>query len=390
MAKGLEDTAFYRYNRFTALNEVGGDPDQFGVSIASFHHGNTLRAKRWPHSILTTSTHDTKRGEDARARLAVLSEMPQEWATQVETWSRILRARRREIGVGAPPDRNDEYLFYQLLVGSWPMEMFGCAVDKTGLKSYVGRLKDAMRKSLREAKVHSTWQAPNAAYEDAVLSFIDDAMDVERSDAFFSAFLPFVGRVARLGVQNSLVQLTLKLTAPGVPDLYQGSELWDLSMVDPDNRRHVDYPSRCRALKLLDRDLSPKTLLHEWTDGAIKIFITEKLLKLRKAKAELFASGGYESVAATDYICGFERRDGEESVVILTARYPVRREAEPEWVTDRIAVSPRPQGKTLVDIFTGNEIYAESCGIQAGVVFAELPVAVLVTGDGAEGRLRGN
>jgi (1->4)-alpha-D-glucan 1-alpha-D-glucosylmutase len=356
MAKGVEDTAFYRYNRFTALNEVGGDPERFGVTLAAFHHANAERAKRWPHSIVTTSTHDTKRGEDSRARLAVLSEVPQEWAAQVDTWSRVLRAGRGEIGATAPPDRTDEYLLYQLLLGSWPVEgHFDGA--------YVDRLKAAMTKSIREAKVHSTWQSPNRDYEEAVLSFIDDA---SRSDAFFSAFLPFAARISRLGVQNSLVQLTLKLTVPGVPDIYQGAELWDLSMVDPDNRRPVDYERRIHLL-----DQCKCISLDNWQDGAIKLFVTQKLIHLN-------IESGYEPILAegqkADRICAFAR----QNMMVLTALYPARREADPGWSDTKIPVPPHLRGKNLRDILTGVVVHQGASQLEAAELFRDLPIAVLV------------
>ncbi|MBV9203206.1 MAG: malto-oligosyltrehalose synthase, partial [Alphaproteobacteria bacterium] len=206
MAKGLEDTAFYRYNRFVALNEVGGHPDHLGVTLAAFHRANTQRAERWPHAMLGTSTHDTKRGEDARARLAVLSEMPEEWARQVQAWSRILRARRGDVEGTGPPDRNDEYLFYQLLLASWPAELTGVeSPDAEMLRTFSGRVEGAMIKSVREAKLRSTWDSPNAAYEDAILGFVREALDVSRPNAFLSAFLAFEEHVARLGIRNSLV-----------------------------------------------------------------------------------------------------------------------------------------------------------------------------------------
>ncbi len=368
MAKGLEDTAFYRYNRFTALNEVGGEPDQFGVTLAGFHRANEQRAKRWPHSLLTTSTHDTKRGEDARARLAVLSEIPEEWAAQVETWSRILRARRGEIGTGAAPDRNDEYLFYQLLVGSWPVDVG---------PEYFERMKGAMTKSLREAKVHSTWQAPNKEYEDAALSLIDEVAGAEKTGAFYSAFLPFEEKVARLGVQNSLVQLALKMTAPGVPDFYQGTELWDLSMVDPDNRRPVDYERRVRMLSEVE-GTRPAELLENWKDGRIKMFVTTRLLQLRTENAELFSCGKYEALTATgdkaDFICGFERYLDDQSVLVLTARFPARRESEPEWGDTSIPVPERLRRKKLREVLTGREIQDS---FVAAELFSALPVAVI-------------
>ena len=249
MAKGLEDTAFYRYNRFIALNEVGGNPEQFGLSLAAFHKANGQRCDRWPHAMLSTSTHDTKRGEDTRARLAVLSELPQDWAKQVEIWSRILRAGRGDVEGTAPPDPNDEYMFYQMLIGSWPVELLGSSPDAEGLAAYAERINGALIKSLREAKAHSTWAAPNPAYEEAMLGLAGLALDPARSAAFLGAFLPFAERVARLGAQNSLAQTVLKLTLPGVPDIYQGTELWDLSLVDPDNRRPVDYALRQRLLE---------------------------------------------------------------------------------------------------------------------------------------------
>jgi (1->4)-alpha-D-glucan 1-alpha-D-glucosylmutase len=381
MAKGLEDTAFYRYNRFVALNEVGGDPDQFGISISSFHKANAHRAKRWPRSMLTTSTHDTKHGEDVRARLAVLAEMPQEWGTQVAGWSRILRARRSDIEAAAPPDRNDEYLLYQLLVGTWPAELtgYGSGLNVAALSAYADRLKGTMVKSLREAKVHSTWATPNPAYEDAVLAFIDSALDAQESGAFFSAFLPFQERVARLGVENSLVQTALKLTAPGVPDLYQGSELWDLSLVDPDNRRPVDYQRRrC----LLEHDPPPmRDLLERWHDGAIKLWLTTCILRFRQSDPELFALGEYRSLTTSgskgDCICAFERHYDGRSVVVAAARFPARRAAEPDWADTVIAVPPHLDGLRLRDVLTGAAVSVGSGQIDAADAFRELPVAVL-------------
>jgi (1->4)-alpha-D-glucan 1-alpha-D-glucosylmutase len=386
MAKGLEDTAFYRYNRFIALNEVGGDPEQFGVTIANFHKANSQRARHWPHSMLTTSTHDTKRGEDTRARLAVLSEVPQEWAGQVETWSRVLRARRNDIAGAAPPDRNDEYMLYQLMVGSWPAELTGCRenLDPVALQSYLERLKGAMTKSMREAKVHTTWRTPNRAYEDSVLSFIDGALDPVQSGAFLSAFLPFQERVARLGVQNSLVQVALKLTAPGVPDLYQGADLWDLSLVDPDNRRPVDFERRIRLFDELNRPAGE--LLSNWRSGAIKLFVTAKLLRFRANAPELFANGKYDSLSAAgpmaDCVCAFERHDDLQSVIVLAARYPARREAAPEWLDTTIPVPASLQNKKLRDLMTGSEIRQTNFQIDAAEVFRDLPIAVITSDDG--------
>jgi len=223
MAKRLEDTAFYRYNRFVALNEVGGHPDHFGVTLAAFHRANAQRAERSPHAMLSTSTHDTKRGEDTRGRLAVLSEIPEQWARQVQAWSRILRARRGDVEGTAPPDRNDEYLFYQLLLGAWPAELTGVdSLDPKKLRSFTERTEGVMVKSMREAQLPSTWASPDMAYEEAMLGFVRDALEISRPNAFLNAFLPFQQRIARLGSRNSVVQTTLKLTLPGVADVYQG------------------------------------------------------------------------------------------------------------------------------------------------------------------------
>ncbi len=251
MAKGVEDTAFYRFNRFVALNEVGGAPERFGIAPSALHKANAARAQHWPHAMLATATHDTKRGEDNRARLAVLSEMPDEWRGRVEAWSRVLRARRGDVEGVAAPDRVDEYMLYQMLVGSWPMDMLEDPGTEQ-LEAYGARIHSALEKSLREAKRRSSWAAPNAEYEEAMQAFAREAL---RSDAFLSNFLPFVQRVARLGVQNSLAQTVGKLTAPGVPDIYQGCELWDLSLVDPDNRRPVDFARREAEMAELSRRL---------------------------------------------------------------------------------------------------------------------------------------
>jgi (1->4)-alpha-D-glucan 1-alpha-D-glucosylmutase len=388
MAKGLEDTAFYRYNRFVGLNEVGGYPDQFGVTIANFHKANAQRAKRWPHSMLCTSTHDTKRGEDTRARLAVLSEMPQEWARQVNAWSRILRARRGDIEATAPPDRNDEYLFYQLLVGTWPVELDGGGngLNWEALHSYAKRLDSTMTKSMREAKVHSTWASPYMAYENAVLAFVDAALDPDESCEFFSAFLPFQAQIARLGVHNSLAQTVLKLTVPGVPDIYQGADLWDLSMVDPDNRRAVDYRERTRLLAEVSggaaggKEVHVRDLLDHWQDGAVKLYVISRILALRAAEPDLFAKGEYEPLAATgpkaDCVCAFARRVGDRTAIVLTARFPALLESNGGWSGTGIPISRPPGTKAMRNLLTGGELPIRDGVIDAEAAFAGLPVAV--------------
>ncbi|HEY7244892.1 MAG TPA: malto-oligosyltrehalose synthase [Xanthobacteraceae bacterium] len=335
MAKSLEDTAFYRYSRFIALNEVGGQPDRFGISLSAFHKANAWRAEHWPDTMLCTSTHDTKRGEDTRARLAVLSELPEEWARNVEAWSRILRARRGDASRDAPPDRNDEYLLYQMLVGSWPVELMNDLLDPAALAAYATRIRATLIKSLREAKTHTTWAAPNAAYESAMLDFAGLALDPEHSGSFIATFLPFVQRVARWGAHNTLVQTVLKLTLPGVPDIYQGAELWDLSLVDPDNRRAVDYEQRATVLQELETTLQAhdpgglQNLFANWQDGRFKLATIAALLRFRREQPDLFARGDYQPLAAegkeADAVCAFCRSSPGRSLLVATSRFPTRR-----------------------------------------------------------------
>jgi (1->4)-alpha-D-glucan 1-alpha-D-glucosylmutase len=388
MAKGLEDTAFYRYNRFVALNEVGGQPDHFGVSIAAFHKANVNRLKRWPDTMLTTSTHDTKRGEDTRARLAALSELPDEWSRQVLGWSKILRARRGDIEATAPPDRNDEYLFYQLLVGAWPTELMEPGtLDEAALHSYTERIKGAMLKSMREAKVHTTWASPNTAYEEAVLTFVGDALCPGRSQAFLATFLPFQERLAKLGLHNSLVQATLKLTVPGVPDVYQGADLWDLSLMDPDNRRPVEYDQRSRLLADLDAcasrgKLSIPSLMEHWHDGAIKLFVTSAVLRFRRDNAELFAKGEYEPLTANgvraDNICAFARRLGQDRVLVATARFSGRMDSESTWTCTSIPLPAGVKACEWVNVLTREEVIASDGELPAETIFDQLPVGLFI------------
>ena len=394
MAKGLEDTAFYRYNRFVALNEVGGNPDGFGVSLAAFHRANAQRTERWPHAMLSTSTHDTKRGEDTRARLAVLSEMPDEWARQVQTWSRIVRARRGDIEGTAPPDRNDEYLFYQLLVGAWPAELTGVEdPDPEQVRAFAERIEGAMTKSLREAKLHSTWASPDLAYEEAMLGFVRDALDTSRTNAFLGAFLPFQERIARLGVQNSLVQTALKLTLPGMPDIYQGAELWDLSLVDPDNRRPVDYRTRIELLAQISASLQKNrgaAMLADWRDPRIKLAVTASLLAYRREHPRLFSEGGYEPLAATgpkaDQVCAFARSHDGAALIVAAFRFPTRLDGDRDWTGTTISwPAAAGAGADWRDLLSGRVVEGRGEAIDAAAILGDMPVAVFVP-DGADPR----
>jgi (1->4)-alpha-D-glucan 1-alpha-D-glucosylmutase len=387
MAKGLEDTAFYRYNRFVARNEVGSSPEQFAVPLGSFHKANQLRAEKWPHTLLATSTHDTKRGEDARARLAALSLVPEEWAAKVTTWSRILRARRGDVEGTAPPARNDEYLFFQNLVASWPVELTSpLAFKAKKLAEYTERLQGTMTKSLREARVRSNWISPDTAYENAVTEFIRDALNPEVSGTFLENFLPFQERVARMGVHNSLVQLVLKSTSPGVPDFYQGSELWDLSLTDPDNRRPVDFAMRrrllgsVRELSAVDRAPALAELHRNWHDGRIKLALLAMLLNFRREHPGLFETGAYEPLSCRDCheqrVCAY-LRTAEREVCLVAASLDARLQSADYR---GIQLGPGAQASVLCwrDVITGTAVHAENGVADLSEIFASLPVAVLI------------
>ncbi len=363
MAKGLEDTAFYRYPRLFALSEVGSRPDQFGLAISAFHKANIQRQKRWPETLLATSTHDTKLGEDARARLAVLSEISDEWERQVKAWTRLQRA-----GIGgtegeAPPDRTTEYLFYQLLLATWPTELtLPREVDPGALAAYGDRMRTAMIKVCREPKRQTSWVTPNAAYEDAVLAFVDRTLDLERSQAFLSMFRPFQEWIARLGLQNSFVQTVLKLTSPGVPDIYQGSELLNLSLMDPDNRRPLDFDSQ-----------------PDW-GGRAKRDLIAKILRYRGKHSLLFSTGDYDALAGTgpgsEQVIAFTRKYEAERILIICARYPAARERSSIDGTFVPLTNDDPTSWT--DVITGRIVKVSADGICVSALIRDLPVAVLV------------
>ena len=385
MAKGLEDTSFYRFNRFIALNEVGGDPRQFGRTLEAFHAANADRAAHWPGSMLTTSTHDTKRGEDARARLAALSERPDAWAETVAAWSRCLRDEGND--PAAVPDRNDEYALYQTLLATLPPALLDPEGDDAGAWSaYAERLTDAMRKAMREARVHTSWAAPDEAYEAAMAALIRTALAGTRAAAFRPLLLPFASWIARAGVDNGLVQTALKLTIPGVPDVYQGAELWDLSMVDPDNRRPVDFEIREQLLREVqaalasDRKGAMEAFLEQWPDGRIKLAVTTTLLALRRDQPALFEKGVYEPVPAEgpgcEAICAFVRRHRDATLLVVAARFPGRRHEQPlDGVQLRWPATP----SRWQDVLTGTTVES---GAALPALLATLPVAVLMAGPG--------
>jgi (1->4)-alpha-D-glucan 1-alpha-D-glucosylmutase len=295
MAKGLEDTVFYIYNRFIALNEVGGEPERFGAAVETFHLRNQERAEKWPAALLATSTHDTKRGEDARARLNVLSEIPLEWHKRILRWARLNAKFKAGMPSGAWPDSNDEYLYYQALLGAWPM---GATSFGTEWDVFINRMREYMTKAIREAKVHTSWVNPDTEYESAVSRFVEQTLNPSHR-RFLDDIAEFKLHIEWPGQINSLAQLVLKLSSPGTPDTYQGCELWDLSLVDPDNRRPVDFAHRQRLLRELDASLESnridlcRKLVREPENGKIKLYVLSQGLRLRTRYPTVFKQGSY-------------------------------------------------------------------------------------------------
>jgi (1->4)-alpha-D-glucan 1-alpha-D-glucosylmutase len=313
MAKGYEDTALYRYNRLISLNEVGGDPRRFGLTPAMFHQANRARARTHPHSMLATATHDTKRGEDVRVRIDVLSELPEEYRQHVERWHQLNAPFRKLLPPGPAPEPNDEIFLYQTLVGAWPP-----GAEAVEVAGFVGRLVTVAIKSVKEAKRRTSWAFPDEEYEQAVAEFVRRICETGRRNPFLDDFVPFQRRVAHLGMVNGLAQTLLKLTCPGVPDIYQGSELWHLAMVDPDNRRPVDYGLRQRLLGSLDGPLPVDVAM--WGDGAVKQELIHRTLELRRRAPELFDHGAYRPLpvrgARAGHCIAFARQTPDHAVVV--------------------------------------------------------------------------
>jgi len=393
-AKGIEDTALYRFNRLLSLNEVGGEPGSYGAGVRAFHADAEYRARHWPHEMLATSTHDTKRSEDVRARINVLSEMTTPWRDAVRRWSRINRTRKREVLGAAAPSRNDEYHFYQTLFGSWPLG----APSLQELGSYRERLEAYMIKAVREAKEHTSWTDADPAYEEALLQFIRSALEPRDGNLFLTDFLEFERAAVRFGLLNSLSQTLCKLTAPGVPDIYQGNEIWDFSLVDPDNRRPVDYPQRRAMLEQLQRGTrNVRELVEHMEDGRCKLLLTWKVLQLRRTQPLLFRHGAYRRLRVRGEhaanICAFSRRLGPRRVVIIAPRLYRRLLAErgglplgaEVWGDTLIELPREPRGRTAFrSVLDGRELppqaQGDSVGFLAGEVLAQFPVAVLAAG----------
>jgi (1->4)-alpha-D-glucan 1-alpha-D-glucosylmutase len=440
-AKGVEDTAFYVYNRLLSLNEVGGDPAQFGVSPDALHKYLRERQSRWPYALSALTTHDTKRSEDARARIDVLSEIPDEWQRCIERWSKVNERHRLAVGASTAPDRNEEYMLYQSLIGAWPLagrplppspspgtpgegrgeglffensrkdphhdplpEYREGETDAAPRQvSFVDRIQQYMQKALREAKVHATWTEPNEAYENAIAQFVARILDPGHSGEFLADFDRFAAEVSHWGMLNSLSQTLLRLTAPGVPDTYQGTELWDFSLVDPDNRRPVDYSLRRRLLDSLqaqalaagsDRREMARELLGNWEDGRVKMYVTRQVLQCRRQQPGLFTHGEYLPLIPTgprrDHVFAFARRLGEKIAVVIIPRLFARLSPDAKslplgeaiWQDTHCPVPGGEMSTRLHNVFTGESIEWEA---QEGVpslriasALAEFPIAVFL------------
>jgi (1->4)-alpha-D-glucan 1-alpha-D-glucosylmutase len=391
MAKGLEDTAFYRHFPLASLNDVGSDPRQFGTSVAEFHSRNLKRLRSWAHALLATSTHDSKRSEDVRARINVLSEIPADWYRAIRSW-RALNHRHKSSGAEVP-SAAEEYHFYQTLAGVWPLT----EPDGPEHEQLTERVLAYMRKALREAKINSSWINPNAPYENAVETFIRAVLAPSPENAFLPEFKAFAETIQAAGMWNSLSQTLLKITSPGVPDFYQGTEIWDFSLVDPDNRRPVDYArrrdllNRLRQLKPFDTSPLIEQLMENPSEGLAKLFVTSRALCFRKSNHNLFANGSYIPLRATgdrqNHVVSFARVLGGHSVVVVAARFFMELGA-----AETVPIGPQVWGDSALllrrdlssavyrDVFSHATVEVKRNGKQSlplAEVFGHLPIALL-------------
>jgi len=385
-AKAVEDTLFYRHIPLLSLNEVGADPRHPGTSLEAFHREGPLRARNLPRAMLASETHDTKRAEDVRARLNVLSELPEEWARRIARWHELNRFSFVETEDGIAPAPNDEYLIYQTIVGSWPLEITSVAMAERWLGAYLERLKAYVVKAMREAKATTSWTLPNERYENAVLAFIDRILGIASANPFLESVIRFMARIAPLGAINGLAQLVLKATMPGVPDFYQGSELWDFSLVDPDNRRPADFERRRLGL-LHVRSATVAAMKGRWRDGLLKLHVAAALLRLRGQLPKLFRDGGYQRLTVEgpgqENVVAFSRHLGETEIVVVAARLVARRLAGERgvlWPNGDIfagTVLRGPGTRQFVDVLSGTVLTTPEEGMPLDLVLRLLPVAVL-------------
>ena len=391
MAKGVEDTSFYVYNRLLSLNDVGGDPDEFGFPPARFHRASSHRARHWPHTMLATSTHDNKRSEDVRMRIDTISELVPEWRLQLRKWHRMNLDKKTEVDGVPAPSRNDEYLLYQVLLGSHPV----MPAPKEELDAYTERMVAYMMKAIREAKQRTSWANTNEPYEKATERFVRALLEERAGNTFLDDLRAAVVPVTWLGFLNSLSMVTVKITSPGVPDTYQGNELWDFSLVDPDNRRPVDYALRETLLAEMEGwgDAPGERLAQlrtSFADGRAKLYVLWRLLQARKAREALFTSGSYTGLHANgerakNLVAYARRHEGESAIVVaprLIASLGLAREQWPcgagVWKDTRVEVPFLKDGTVLRNVLTGESIEVRDAVLDVGRLLEEFPTAVLV------------
>lgn len=374
MAKAVEDTVFYRFNRLIALNEVGSEPEPFGLTVAAFHAAVAERVRAQPHGLSATATHDTKRGEDARLRIAMLARDPDGWRAHVERWHAATAALRARLPDGSEaPDPSDEWLFWQSLLGAWP-----AAPDPAGRHApgeLGDRLEAFMIKALREAKRHTSWTAPDSGYEAAAAGFVRGVLAQPALLADIAgAFAPLIAA----GATAALGQLALKLTLPGVPDIYQGTELWDLALVDPDNRRPVDFEARAR-LAGEAASQRPEQAMARWREGLPKLWLLQRLLDLRREREALFRDGSYEPLVVTgagaQRLLAFARRLGEEAVIVAVPR------AEMDGAAAQVRLPGWARGRDIVDRLTGADGLTDGDALDPASALGRFPVGVWVCRD---------
>jgi (1->4)-alpha-D-glucan 1-alpha-D-glucosylmutase len=409
VAKGLEDTAFYRDVLLLSANEVGGDLRYRTRTVAEFHAENLYRISRWPFEMTTSSTHDTKRGEDARARIRVIAERPDEWRAHVRRWSQLNEDARAQSAGSPVPDRVDEWMFYQSLVGAWPAEGFDDSIPSTAPAPFVDRMAAFMTKAIKEAKQRTSWLHENSEYEDGVKAFVHEVLAGEHAGAFLRTFVPFQRRLAWFGMLGSLSELVLRLGSPGVPDTYQGAELWNFALVDPDNRQPVDFELRRTTLaamlpiiKTAEESRSSTgavpdqraldDILRAWPDGRVKLYTLALALRLRRAYPDLFLRGDYEPLGGDlddPHLVGFTRRMNDRELVVLVPRFlatllrgmPNAPLGMERWRTASVRLPSRLADARLVNVFTGERVepvvYRDVPWLLAGSAFQSWPVAML-------------
>jgi (1->4)-alpha-D-glucan 1-alpha-D-glucosylmutase len=391
-AKGVEDTAFYRYSPLLSLNEVGGNPTRFGCHPEEFHEANRERSERHPLAMSATSTHDAKRGEDARARLNILSEIPKLWDQKVKLWMRINASARTSVNDEPAPDRSDEYIYYQALLGAWPAGQTEVTAE------FVSRMSQYLSKATKEKKIHTSWITPSPHYDEAVAHFVEQTLTGPRAKPFLEQFLPFQQRIAELGMINSLSQVTLKMASPGVPDFYQGSEVWDLNLVDPDNRRPVDYAAHQRTLSEISERLAQTPpccaklmaaleLLEQWKGGGVKLFLTSQGLNVRRRKPEVFLKGQYLPLATSGSnaanVVAFGRRFEEDAVIAVAPRlitgvtgFEQGLPLGSAWGDTQLDLGELG-ARSFHNVFTGQTVRTQDGRVRLDELFDKFPVALL-------------